>query len=81
MTVSVLWLFLTLPWVGLHYVIVVFSDHTCLLFLVYKGITKQNYCYCLIVICCLSITKLLSCVFIHEKYFQRMDFDWQISVL
>ena len=32
MTVSVLWLFLTVPWVGLQCVIVVFPDHTHLLF-------------------------------------------------
>ena len=31
-TVYVLWLFLTVPWVDLQYVIVVFSDHTHLLF-------------------------------------------------
>ena len=31
-TVNVLWLFLTMPWVGLQYVIVVFPDHTHLLF-------------------------------------------------
>ena len=28
-----MWLFLTVPWVGLQCVIVVFPDHTCLLFL------------------------------------------------
>ena len=27
MAVSVLWLFLTVPWIGLMYVIVVFLDH------------------------------------------------------
>ena len=27
-TIAVLWLFLTVPWVGLQYVIVVFPDHT-----------------------------------------------------
>ena len=27
-TLNVLWLFLTVPWVGLHCVIVVFLDHT-----------------------------------------------------
>ena len=27
-TINVLWLFLNVPWVGLQYVIVVFSDHT-----------------------------------------------------
>ena len=28
---NVLWLFLTVPWVGLQYVMVVFTDHTRLL--------------------------------------------------
>ena len=27
-TINVLWLFLTVPWVGLQHVIVVFPDHT-----------------------------------------------------
>ena len=42
-TINVLWLFLTVPWVGLQCVIVVFLDHTHLLF------GKQSYkCgYCL----------------------------------
>ena len=31
-TINVLWLFLTVPWVGLQFVIVVFPDHTHLLF-------------------------------------------------
>ena len=31
-TINVLWLFLTVPWVGLQYVIVVFPDHTHLRF-------------------------------------------------
>ena len=31
-TINVLWLFLTMPWVGLQYVIVVFPDHTHLIF-------------------------------------------------
>ena len=31
-TISVLWLFLTVPWVGLQCVIVVFPEHTHLLF-------------------------------------------------
>ena len=31
-TVNVLWLFLMVPWVGVHCVIVVFPDHTHLLF-------------------------------------------------
>ena len=30
-TINVLWLFLTVPWVGLQYVVVVFPDHTHLL--------------------------------------------------
>ena len=32
MAVCVLWLFLTVPWVGMPYVIVVFPDHTHVLF-------------------------------------------------
>ena len=35
-TMNVLWFFLTVPWVGLQYVIVVFSDHTHLLFQLQK---------------------------------------------
>ena len=31
-TINVLWVFLTVPWVGLQYVIVIFPDHTRLLF-------------------------------------------------
>ena len=31
-TINVLWLFLAVPWVGLRCVIVVFPDHTHLLF-------------------------------------------------
>ena len=31
-TINVLWLYLTVPWVGLQYVIVVFPDHAHLLF-------------------------------------------------
>ena len=27
-TINLMWLFLTVPWVGLQYVIVLFSDHT-----------------------------------------------------
>ena len=31
-TINSQWLFLTVPWVGLQYVIVLFSDHTHILF-------------------------------------------------
>ena len=34
-TIHVLWLFLTVPWVVLQYVIVVFLDHTHLLFVLF----------------------------------------------
>ena len=37
-TINVLWLFLTMPWVGLQSVIVVFPDHTHLLF---NNLTKK----------------------------------------
>ena len=42
-TINVLWLFLTVPWVGLQYVIMVFPDLTHLLFGVstYNSVSKQ----------------------------------------
>ena len=49
-TINVLWLFLTVPWVGLQYVIVVFPDHTHLHFrvhqtlLIQKGYIKPAIC-------------------------------------
>ena len=36
-TINVLWLFLAMPWVGLHCVVVVFPDHTHLLFAIARG--------------------------------------------
>ena len=45
-TINVLWLFLTVPWVGLQYVIVVFPDHTHLLFGVFlSGPLRQVLLY------------------------------------
>ena len=43
-TVNAPWFFLTLPWVGLQYVIVVFPDHTHLLFSAksYKMLTNKK---------------------------------------
>ena len=48
-TVNVLWLFLTVSWIGLQCVIVVFPDHTDLLFyrllkirIYYSTVTKQE---------------------------------------
>ena len=41
-TINVLCLFLTVPWVGLQYVIVVFPDHTYLHFLVLRTIFFWN---------------------------------------
>ena len=34
--VGVLWLYLAVPWVGLQYVIVIFTDHTHLLFAIFS---------------------------------------------
>ena len=45
MGVRVLWLFLTMPWVGLHCVIVVFPDHTHLLFDINKDYFKIHLSY------------------------------------
>ena len=43
-TINDLWLFLTVPWVGLQYVIVVFPDHTHLLFgvIIWQTVTWQS---------------------------------------
>ena len=41
-TINVLWLFLTVPWAGLPYVIVVFHDHTHLRF----GVALKQLCLC-----------------------------------
>ena len=39
--VNVLWLFLTVPWVGLQFVI--FPDHTHLLFVCMKGLYRKEW--------------------------------------
>ena len=36
-TVNVLWLFLTVPWAGLQFVMVVFPDHSLLLFVLTRS--------------------------------------------
>ena len=45
LTINVLWLFLTVPWVGLQYEIVIFPDHTHLLFLTVIGLTTKHAVY------------------------------------
>ena len=42
-TVNVLWLLLKVPWVGLRCVIIVFPDHTHLLFLFRKKCQRQKH--------------------------------------
>ena len=39
-TVSVLWMFLMMPWFGLQCVIVIFPDHTHLLFYIIFGLSQ-----------------------------------------
>ena len=39
-----MWLFLTVPWVGLQYVIVVFPDHTHLLFVIKQHQNQGRFC-------------------------------------
>ena len=41
-TINVLWLFLTVPWVGLQYVVVVFPDHTHLSLEISYFLQQQN---------------------------------------
>ena len=43
MTASVLWLFLTVPWVSIQYVIVVFPDHIHLFCLFFLSILNKSY--------------------------------------
>ena len=43
-TINVLWLFFTVPWVVLQYVIVVFPDHTHLLFCPSVGQKDRIFC-------------------------------------
>ena len=42
--VTVWWLFLAVPWVCLWFVIVVFSDHTHSLFLIYRVLSMFELC-------------------------------------
>ena len=46
-TVYVLWLFITVPWVGRQFVIVVFPDHTHLLFFIQLQTFKHTLSYTL----------------------------------
>ena len=48
--VTVVWPFLAMPWVCLQFVIVVFPDHTHLLFLTDQGKTRVTIFYKLILI-------------------------------
>ena len=41
----VVWLFLTMPWVCLQFVIVVFPDHTHLLFMIGNGKKKHFFIF------------------------------------
>ena len=40
-TINVLWVFLTVPWVGMQYVIVIFLDHTHFLFSIINTFEKK----------------------------------------
>ena len=48
-TINVLWLFLTVPWIGLQCAIVVFPDHTHLL------LNIEFECNCIPMLCIISI--------------------------
>ena len=56
-TVSVLWLFLMVPWVGLQCTIVVFPDHTLLLFSQKKSAFREEQV--LILEQCLNLFNIL----------------------
>ena len=40
-TVNVMWLFLTVPWVGLRCVIVVFPDHTSYFWTIFRMLSRK----------------------------------------
>ena len=67
MTVSVLWLFLTVSWVGLQCVIVLYPDHTHLYFKVSVDICDGSP----IVHVCFIITTHLIPLF-HIRYIRNM---------
>ena len=52
LTVSVLWLFLTVPWVGMQCVIVAFPDHTHILF---KPNSSRDKCYTFLLVTVVAI--------------------------
>ena len=46
--VIVVWFFLSVPWVGLKFMIVLFPDHTHLIFLLYLLVVRVKRLYCVI---------------------------------
>ena len=70
--VMVEWLFFAVPWGYLRFVIVVFPDHTHLLFFTFKQdnliIVKFNVNLKLILICATHIKRLLSCLLLCQNY-------------
>ena len=56
MTVSFLWLFLTVSWVGLQCVIAVFPDHTQILFMSFNSFTFIAFwCHVTVSVLCLFL--------------------------
>ena len=69
-TINVLWLFLTVPWVGLQCVIVIFPDHTHLLFVPERGTTDAIIVVWQILENCLAVNKHINMAYLAlEKAF------------
>ena len=74
-TVHVLWLFLTVPWVGLQCVIVVFPDHTHLLLSSFDTVFPEKRYYLLAISYCIlfpnySLSMNMFCL--DNPYFEQM---------
>ena len=68
-TVNVLWLFLTVPWVGLQCAIVVFPDHTLLLFVCIRSgknafLTLPRYTI-------VVLHDIMTCMHISKEYNEK----------
>ena len=74
-TIIVLWLFLTVPRVGLQYVIVVFSDHTHLLLEQRQNTALLNVVFaftCMsLFVCCLFLIEIQACRSILSTVYHR----------
>ena len=84
-TINVLWLFLTVLWVGLQCLIVIFPDHTHLLFVPQRGTTDAIIVVSQMQEKCLAVNKHINMAFLAlEKAFicvLRIFILWELRKL